>query len=97
MLGRLVRLARMNGSIRMLGRTVERVETQRRIARVPDVVARTRGHDDGEIVLDRVLSSIDVDEERSVPALPFLQLRATADTRHSFLQSCACTVVLVSS
>jgi hypothetical protein len=45
----------------MLGRTVDGVEPQRRAPRVANIVARSRGNDDREIVLDAVGYSVDVD------------------------------------
>src|SRR5512147_2047382 len=44
-----IRLGRMDGSVGMLGRRVQRVELQRFLAGVPDVVPGAGGNDDGHV------------------------------------------------
>src|SRR5262249_54283376 len=51
----------------MLRRTVNRVEPQRRAARIPDIMSCASGNNDGKVVLDLIRHPVDIDDSR-----PFL-------------------------
>src|SRR5688500_10636280 len=55
-------LVLVNDAVAMLGRTVDRVEPERCLAVVDDVMARAGGDDHREIVLDAVVDTIDPDD-----------------------------------
>jgi hypothetical protein len=54
-------LGRLNDPVLVLGRSVDRVETQRLTAGIADIVASTRRYDHRDIVLDLILAAVDVD------------------------------------
>src|SRR5215471_17407610 len=69
-----LRLCRMHGSVAVLRRGIKSIESQRLAARVDDVVASARGHEDGIAVLD--FRRLAIDPNFAVPLLQAEELIA---------------------